>query len=269
MKHRQTFRKSRLAEWGFKLSVFSAHIIVFTVLLHRYAGQSTAVSLNLLQIGFIGGFFAFILSVMAVFQIWNKLLSGFGKSVVGVVISLLVLIWPLSLLPVYFVTPQIYDVSTSLVSPPEFKALTKFREFGSNPVNFIEREPFDQDVVSVRILSPGQDAFDLARQLVLKRKWEVISLKPAGKNSSDATIEAVDRSVILAAPDDIVIRIRSKGGQSILDMRSAARYGSYDLGRNQKRIQDFLDDYINQSDKAKRVEEGEPLFLPTRKNTQE
>ena len=266
MKHRQTFRKSRLAEWGFKLSIFSAHLIVFTVLLHRYAGQSTAVSLNVLQIGFIGGFFAFILSVTAVFQIWNKLLSGFGKSVAGVVISLAVLIWPISLLPVYFVTPQIYDVSTSLVSPPEFKALTKFREFGSNPINFIERgETFAPDVVTVRILSPGQDAFDLARQLVLKRKWEIVSLQPAGKNSSDAIIEAVDRSLILAAPDDIVIRIRSKGRQSILDMRSAARYGSYDLGRNQKRIQDFLDDYINQSDKAKRVEEGEPLFLPRRK----
>ena len=125
MNKQQSFRKSRLAEWGFKLSVFSAHVVVFTVLLHRYAGQSTAVSLNLLQIGFIGAFFAFILSVIAILQIWNKLLSGFGKSVAGAVISLLVLLWPLSQLPVYFVTPQIYDVSTSLDFPPEFKALTK------------------------------------------------------------------------------------------------------------------------------------------------
>ncbi len=266
MNKQQSFRKSRLAEWGFKLSVFSAHVVVFTVLLHRYAGQSTAVSLNLLQIGFIGAFFAFILSVIAILQIWNKLLSGFGKSVAGAVISLLVLLWPLSQLPVYFVTPQIYDVSTSLDFPPEFNALTKFREFGSNPVNFIERESFADDVVSVRILSPAQDAFDLARQLVLKRKWEIVALKAPSKNSSDAIIEAVDRSLILAAPDDIVIRVRSKRGQSLLDMRSAARYGSYDLGRNQIRVQKFLDDYINLSERAQRVEQGEPLFLPTRKN---
>ena len=132
-------------------------------------------------------------------------------------------------------------------------------------MNFIEREPFADDVVTVRVLSPAQDAFDLARQLVLKRKWEIVALKAPSNNASDAVIEAVDRSLILAAPDDIVIRIRSNKGQSLLDMRSAARYGSYDLGRNQIRVQKFLDDYINLSERAKRVEQGEPLFLPTKK----
>lgn len=264
MTYRQTFRKSRLAEWGFKLSIFSAHIIVFTVVLHRYAGQSTAVALNLLQIGFVGAFIALILSIVAAFQIWNKLLSGFGKSVAGALISLLVLIWPTMMLPVYFVTPQLYDVTTNLKLPPEFKVLKKFREFGSNPTNFIEREAFASDVLSVRILTPGQDTFDLVRQLVLKRKWELISVKPPGKKSGLATIEAVDRSLVLAAPDDIVIRIQSKGAQSVLDMRSAARYGSYDLGRNQKRIQQFLEDVINQSANATRIKPGEPLYLSRR-----
>lgn len=264
MNYRQSFRKSRLAEWGFKLAVISAHIVVFTVLLHRYASQSTAVSLNLLQIGFVGALVAFFVSIVAAFQIWNKLLSGFAKSIFGAVIALLVLVWPIMMLPVYIATPKIYDVSTDIKTPPEFDALKKFRAFGSNPTNFKYKVPFDADVRPLRILVPGQDAFDFVRQLVIKRKWELIAARPPGEDGNVSYIEAVDRSLVLAMADDIVIRIRSKGAQSVLDIRSAARYGSYDLGRNQDRIIEFLDDFISQSEKVSRIDEGEPLFIDPR-----
>jgi hypothetical protein len=68
--------------------------------------------------------------------------------------------------------------------------------------------------------------------------------------------------VVLAVPDDIVIRIMSRGGQSILDMRSQSRYGTYDLGRNQRRILAFLDDLISQNIGVERVKADEPLFIP-------
>lgn len=265
MTYRQSFRKSRLAEWGFRLSVVSAHLIVFTVLLHRYASQSTAVSLNLLQIGFIGAFAALIISLIASVQIWNKLLSGFGKSVAGVCISLLVLAWPIYQLPLYFTTSQINDVSTDLRTPPQFRALLQFRAFGSNASNFVERLAFAEDVRPLRILKSGQDSFDLVRQLVLKRKWKLVSVRPPGSGEADGFIEAVDLSPILAAPDDIVIRIKSRANQSILDMRSQSRYGSFDLGRNERRIQSFLTDLINQNSDIARVGEGETLFLAPRK----
>ncbi len=260
MSYRQTFRRSRLAEWGFRLAIVSAHIVVFTVLLHRYAGQSTAVSLNLLQIGFIGALISLGMCLIAAIQIWNKLLKGFGKSVAGVIISLVVLAWPISMLPVYIVTPKIYDVSTSLKAPPKFDALKKFRSFGSNPVNFVERDSFAADVTSLRFQKTGQDTFDLVRQFVLKRKWELVSVKAPSPESGESFIEAVDRSALLAVPGDIVIRIRTNGQQSVLDMRSAARYGTYDLGRNQRRIQAFLDDIISQNSNVKRISADEPRF---------
>lgn len=264
MTYRQKFRKSRLAEWGFRLSVICAHIVVFTVLLHRYASQSTAVSLNLLQIGFVGALVAFGISLFAAFQIWNRLLSGFGKAIAGIFISLLILAWPASLLPLYLVTPKLYDISTDIKSPPAFNALLQFRSFGSNATNFVIRRPFAEDVRPLRILLPGQDAFDMVRQFILKRKWEVIAIKPPSEASPDAIIEAVDRSLVLAVPDDIVIRIQTNGEQSILDIRSAARYGDFDLGRNQARIQSFLDDFINLNDKVRRIKKDEPLYLQIR-----
>lgn len=261
MTYRQSFRKSKLADWGYRLSVVSAHLVVFTVILHRYASQSTAVSLNLLQIGFIGAFAALVISLIAGVQIWNRLLSGFGRAIFGIFLSLAVLAWPLAQLPIYFTTPQNYDVSTDLNFAPQFKALKKYREFGSNALNFIERFPFADDVRPLRILKSGQDSFDMVRQLVLKRKWEVISSKPPSTKFSESIIEAVDRTLILAAPEDIIIRIRTRGDQSILDMRSQSRYGSFDLGRNQTRILEFLDDLITQNSNVVRVGVGEELFI--------
>ncbi len=247
MSNRSSFRKSKLADWGFRLSVVSAHIVVFTVIFHRFAGQSTAVALNLLQIGFVGAFVALIISLIGAVQIWNRLLSGFGKAVFGVFLSLLVLAWPLSQLPRYLISPPIYDVSTDLTSPPPFQDLVAKREFGSNSTDFVKQATFAEDVRPLRIKKSGQDAFDLVRQLVLKRKWELVAIKPLDKNTNVGYIEAVDYSYILAVPDDIVLRIKAKGKETILDMRSASRYGSFDLGRNQQRIQNFFNDLITQN----------------------
>jgi len=266
MTYRQSFRKSKLAVWGFRLSVISAHLIVFTLLLHRFGGQSTAVALNVLQIGFITAFVAFIISVIASVHIWDQLLHGFGKAVAGIIISLFVLAWPLSQLPRYLTTPQQYDVSTDLKSPPPFQALLKYRSFGSNPTAFVQKEPFADDIQPLRIKKSGQDAFDLVRQLVLKRKWEVVSIKPPEGGSDLGMIEAVDRSFILGAADDIVLRIRSGGSSvSVLDIRSASRFCSFDLGRNEERIQAFLSDFISQNSNVERVQAGEnPFFSPAK-----
>ena len=260
MKHRQSFRKSRLAEWGFRLSIIAAHLVVFTVLLHRFAGQSTAVSLNLLQIGFVAGFTSLILSLIATVQIWNQLLSGFGKAVTGVVISALVLAWPLIHLPLYLISEHHFDISTDVKRAPAFQELVKKRSFGANPVTFTKHGSFDQDITPLRINKPGQDSFDLARQLVLKRGWEVVSIKPPATNRGVGLIEAIDYSPIIAAADDIVIRVEQQGGQSVLDMRSASRYGSFDLGRNEDRILAFLNDITTQNAGIERIKPGEPRF---------
>lgn len=265
MMHRQKFRQSRLAEWGCRLSIIAAHLVVFTVLLHRFADQATAVSLNLLQIGFIVGFVALVISITATVQIWNQLLSGIGKAVIGVVLSFLVLAWPLFYLPLYLFAEKNYDVSTDRERPPTFALLQKQRTFGSNDVKFTATGTFDEDVTPLRIEKPGQDVFDLARQLVLKRQWKLVSAKAPSSNKGVGVIEAVAFSPILAAPDDIVIRVESRRRQSILDVRSQARFGSFDTGRNEDRVIAFLSDILTQNTGVTRVEPGEPRFMTVKK----
>ena len=54
------------------------------------------------------------------------------------------------------------------------------------------------------------------------------------------TINALARSFILSLPADVAIRVTDDGDAVIVDMRSASRYGRYDLGDNAARIVDFL-----------------------------
>ena len=262
MSTRHVFRDSRMAVWGFRLSVIAAHLVVFTVLLHRFAGQATAVSLNLLQIGFFVAFVGLVVSLIAAVQIWNQLLGGFAKAVFGGVLSFLVLAWPLSQLPLYLMSPYIYDVSTDVTSPPPFQVLASKRQFGSNPIEFVARADFDDGVTSLWVNKSGQDSFDMLRQLVLKRKWEIVALKPPTATDDEGVIEAVDQSLVLAAPYDIVLRIQSKGEQSVLDMRSASRYGSFDLGHNQARILSLWQELRDKNPEIQPLGTGQPRFRP-------
>jgi uncharacterized protein (DUF1499 family) len=47
----------------------------------------------------------------------------------------------------------------------------------------------------------------------------------------------------MAFRDDIVIRITTTAGGTLIDLRSASRVGQSDLGANARRIRDFLRRY--------------------------
>ena len=55
-------------------------------------------------------------------------------------------------------------------------------------------------------------------------------------------VEAVAISDILGFPSDVVIRLVEVDDVTIVDMRSASRYGAHDLGANAARIEAFLED---------------------------
>ena len=51
---------------------------------------------------------------------------------------------------------------------------------------------------------------------------------------------AVARSFVVGLPADVAIRVSNDGDTVVVDMRSASRYGRYDLGDNASRIVGFL-----------------------------
>ena len=59
-------------------------------------------------------------------------------------------------------------------------------------------------------------------------------------NQLQGLIEAVDTTAIMAFKDDIVIRLRSDGEGTVIDLRSVSRVGVGDIGANAKRIKGFM-----------------------------
>ncbi|MGT2467988.1 DUF1499 domain-containing protein [Mesorhizobium atlanticum] len=65
-----------------------------------------------------------------------------------------------------------------------------------------------------------------------RRDWQLTAPYPDINGQSAATINALARGFVLGLPADVAIRVTDDGEQVIVDMRSASRYGRYDLGDN-------------------------------------
>src|SRR5690606_5941456 len=84
--------------------------------------------------------------------------------------------------------------------------------------------------------------FAAAMALVQARNWSVATANGPDLEVADAGIEAVAKTLVLALPVDVSIRIVSDDGGTVVDMRAAARVGAHDLGDNARRIRSFFAD---------------------------
>jgi len=75
-----------------------------------------------------------------------------------------------------------------------------------------------------------------ARDTVQDLGWEIVAADEA-----TGRIEATDTTFWFGFKDDIVVRIVSSNGGSLIDVRSVSREGRSDAGTNAKRIRNFLD----------------------------
>jgi uncharacterized protein (DUF1499 family) len=65
--------------------------------------------------------------------------------------------------------------------------------------------------------------------------WEI-----AREDQSAGIFEAVDTTFWFGFKDDVIIRVVSQGGGSMVDVRSVSRIGRSDLGKNADRIREFI-----------------------------
>ena len=66
------------------------------------------------------------------------------------------------------------------------------------------------------------------------------SLEDNVETPDDVFIEALERTLIFSFENDIIIRIVSEDRNTLVDMRSSARWGRHDFGYNAKLIEGFL-----------------------------
>ncbi|TIX25316.1 MAG: DUF1499 domain-containing protein, partial [Mesorhizobium sp.] len=87
---------------------------------------------------------------------------------------------------------------------------------------------------------PFETVVDAVETVLDRRDWQLTAPYPDINGQSEATINALAKGFVLGLPADVAIRVTDDGEQVIVDMRSASRYGRYDLGDNAARITDFL-----------------------------
>ncbi len=137
--------------------------------------------------------------------------------------------------------PPIHDISTNLVSPPDFVKL-KLRSDNLVGVGSVEkwrelhRAAYD-DIKPIIIIKPVAQVLGNAERLAAERGWAVAVADPV-----EGRLEATASVSLIKFQDDVVVRAvaTADGKGTQVDMRSVSRIGIGDLGVNAKRVREFL-----------------------------
>jgi uncharacterized protein (DUF1499 family) len=191
---------------------------------------------------------AILLAFAATVVIWNNGNPGFSRALTGAFIGVVLLAYPGFVVAQGYGLPQLSDVSTDTNDPPRFEAIARVRPREANPIAYpgataaaMQRLAYPEITPITASASPD-DSFKAVMAVIKKRKWTVIEERTPQGGRRDAHIEAVARTPIMGFREDVAIRIRRTEDGSVIDIRSASRYGKTDFGSNARRIMALSDD---------------------------
>lgn len=242
---------SFFARWTSRIAVFSVGVLATAILLHRLFGLPSPVAFNLAGLAFAGAALSLLFALFATVGIWRTGRPGTPRIVFAILVSLGLLAWPLIYLPQYETLPRINDITTDAANPPAFVAIAKLRGPGSNPIAYpgaafakVQTAAFP-DIKAIELNRTVDEAFEVATDAVRHLKLNVVGQEaPDPRNGRPGTIEIVDRSLIVGFYDDMAIRVSGDEERARIDVRSASRYGSFDLGRNAEHVRQLLKDIV-------------------------
>ena len=111
-------------------------------------------------------------------------------------------------------------------------------------INIVEtgRTPEYPDIQPRIYHKPAAEVFDAALHVVnCLPRWSLI-----GYDEKQGDIQAESRTVLWRFVDDVRVRVRSREGATVVDVRSASRVGRGDFGQNARRIRGFLEELDRQ-----------------------
>jgi uncharacterized protein (DUF1499 family) len=240
---------SGLATWARRLAVFAAVAAVVSIIVVRFGFLEMKPAL----MTFFGALACAGLSILVAFAgfaaLWRNGSRGMGRILTALLLAVLVLAYPAYLAVQYRKLPPIHDITTDPINPPRFDALARLRGTdGANTAVYAGLYSAEQqraaypDIEPVDLDVPAQQAFDIVRRLVTRRKWLVIDERAPLPPRQPGHLEAVARTPIMGFREDVSIRIMADGDGSRVDIRSSSRYFESDLGSNAKRVSSLIDD---------------------------
>ena len=240
---------SGLATWARNLAVFSIIAVVVSILIVRFGflEMKPAIATFFGALGLAG--LSILIGLAGFAAIWQNGTRGMSRILLAFVIDAAILAYPAYLALQYRKLPPIHDITTDPIDPPRFDALARLRSGdGTNTAVYAglysaERQRLAYpDIEPIDLETPAQRAYQIALQLVNRRKWLVIDERAPQPTRRVGRIEAVARTPIMGFREDVSIRVTADGEGSRVDMRSSSRYFESDLGSNAARILKFTDD---------------------------
>ena len=206
-------------------------------------GASLATAYEIMRWAEYIGLAASLISIGAVIYAYrNRKWMGTFLSVLALVIGLTAVAVPLATARRAQRLPSIHDVTTDLDNPPAFQAILPKRADAPNTLDrtpqlaLLQREGYP-DLAPITLPTPPAAAFDRALSVAQSSGWEIVTA-----DKSSGRIEATDTTRWFGFTDDVVVRLTPWGAGTRVDVRSTARTGAGDLGRNASRIRRFLND---------------------------
>ena len=190
----------------------------------------------------IGALAAFLVSFAACFTaVASKHRRSIAVAVVAMVIGAATFGVPYSVYVKFRSAPRVWDITTDTVNPPQFVDIVPLRvnapnipQYRASKFAAIQKKAYP-DIVPVHLAQPPADAFRIALAVARSFDWEIIASVP-----SEGRIEATATSFWFGFKDDIVIRVAADGNGSRVDIRSYARFGRNDGGKNAARVRTFI-----------------------------
>ena len=237
------------SRWTVRFALFAAALAGFAVVCHRVFGMPTPVAINVVvgALGIAG--FAIVAGIVSTVRIWRLGTGGGLATLFGMTIAVALLAWPVVFLPVMRSLPRINDITTDTKDPPRFAALAKSRPAGANSLNYAIKNfvPAQQaaysDLRTLQVDRPAEETYELVLAALNTKTMKLKTTAeeaPKGRYGQPGYIELADRTLILGFTDDVVIRVDGDAKTSRVDLRSASRFGSHDLGRNAQRLRRIL-----------------------------
>jgi uncharacterized protein (DUF1499 family) len=270
----QTEPVSSLATWARNLAVFSVVAVAVSIMIVRFGflEMKPAIATFFGGLGCAG--LSILVGLAAFVAIWQNGSRGMSRVLLAFLIDAVVLAYPGYLGLQYRKLPAIHDITTDPIDPPRFEALAQLRNGdGTNTAVYAGLYSAEQqrlaypDIEPVQLEIPAERAYQLALQLVTKRKWLVIDERAPQAPRRIGRIEAVARTPIMGFREDISIRVSADGDDSRVDIRSSSRYFESDLGSNAARVTKFIDDLNTaaEADALKPVKKAPaPKLLPAK-----
>jgi uncharacterized protein (DUF1499 family) len=178
----------------------------------------------------------------AIYSYRGRRWTGTIVSVMALIIALTAVAIPLAWQRRAQSLPSIHDITTDLDNPPAFQAILAMRADAPNrlertpQLSLLQREGYP-DLAPITLPTAPAATFDRALAVAQSNGWEIVTA-----DKSSGRIEATDTTRWFGFTDDIVIRLTPWGAGTRVDVRSTARTGAGDLGRNASRIRRFLDE---------------------------